>query len=75
MTFISFLASHDDHNAQYLAECLSGLDGGGNDLGEVIGFLHATLAGSELALAEMEAAARWKEFRRAACIPQAGSVD
>jgi len=64
MTFLAHLRAQDDHNAQHVAECLSGLAGDADDLGEIIAHLHATLDGAELAHALAEVSARWREFRK-----------
>ncbi len=63
MTFLSYLAAQGDHNAQHLAEALSGLHDGANDLAAVIAHIRTTLGGSEAVLAEQEAVERWREWR------------
>lgn len=63
MTFLAYLATQPDANAARLAESLSGLADGANDLREVIAHLRTTLGGSEAALAVEEAVARWREWR------------
>ena len=63
MTFLAYLAAQPDWTARCLAESLSGLADGANDLGEAIAHLRTTLGGSEAVLAEQEAVHRWREWR------------
>lgn len=63
MTFLAYLAAQPDTNAARLAESLSGLADGANDLGVVVAHLRATLGGSEASLAVEEAVYRWREWR------------
>ncbi len=57
------LAAQGDDSSRWLAESLSGLADGANDLAEVIAHLRATCGASEAVLAEQEAVERWREWR------------
>lgn len=59
---LAHLAAQPDWTCRYLAEALSGLADGANDLGETIAHLRTTLGGSEADLAAEEAAYRWREW-------------
>ena len=63
MTFLAYLAAQGDANAVRLAESLSGLADGANDIGKVIAHIRTTLDGSEVVLAVEEAAYRWRKWR------------
>lgn len=63
MTFLAYLAAQGDHNAQHIAEALSGLANGANDLAAAIAHLRTTCGASEAVLAEQEAFERWREWR------------
>lgn len=64
MTFLAYLTASADRNAAHLAEALSGLADGANDIAVVVAHLRATLGDSEAVLAEREARYQWEMWRR-----------
>lgn len=63
MTFLDYLSASADHAAQLLAQDLSGLADGANDLAAVVAYLRSTLDGFEQAVAIAEAEWHWREWK------------